>query len=494
MSFEEWNKSLEEVDDFAAWEQSLTVPVLGTIEDIDQEADNTLRFADDLETPVPVIEDYYSEILSESQFAADPSGVPSGLAPKAGKIGLQEQIQRMDAIDWLKRAPFSVWGAYDTIDLATTGGRLQKNQYETIGNLKKKVRDAQETARIAEPLYEKEIRLAAGIPEWDKDLPDDALSSVGMQIQLRDAQRIEKFLLEQHELAERGQTFSAKVFDGASYLPGWMIEFFLTGGLSKIGNETARQIALKTLQGYAKTKGGQITLRAAGWVGGAITRASLGLSHRVIEQTFEHRIPKQMHFGPNNNLIIDIEPDSWATSVLKGWGDVVIEAASEEAGATITKGLGEIVKKMPFGNQVISKLDEAWTAIKPENTKALFVERIFTRAGYSNIIGEIGEEFLATQLKAITDVDDFGLGESAGMFERIAEGLTQDVKNLPVTAAVLALPAGARYAVGRLAQNEQLPFTEIPDQLPGEAQQTQSEIEAIEALGEVNNSETNLNL
>lgn len=485
MSFEEWNKSLDEVDGFSAWEQALVAPVLDTVEDVDEESAKTLQFADDLEMPIPLIEDYYNEILNENRFIttiADPKDVSIFSEPKAKKIGLREQIQRMDAIDWLKRVPFSVWGAVDTGDLALTAKRLQKNQYETIGQLRKKVTDAQKAAQFAEPLYDEEIRLAAGLPEWDKELPDEALSSAGEQTRFRDIQRIEKFLLEQHEVAERGQTFLAKVFDGASYLPGWMIEFFLTGGLSKLGNETARQIVIKTLRGYTKTKAGQTILRASGWTGGAITRASLGLTHRVIEGTFEHRIPKQMHFGPDGNLIIDIEPDSWATSILKGWGDTVIEAASEEAGATITKGLSGIVKRMPFGNQVINRLEDAWTAIRPENTKALFAKRIFTRAGYSNIIGEIGEEFLATQLKAITDVDDFGLGENATMFERIAEGLTQDIRNLPVTAAVLALPAGVRYSIGRLAQNEQLPFTEIPDRPQGEVEQMQSETEAIEAL------------
>lgn len=480
MSFKEWNKSLDKVDGFSAWEQTLTAPVLDTIEDIDKEAEKTLQFADDLEIPVPIIEDYYNEVLRESAVA-DPKDVT--LPFKMGKIGLREQVQRMDAIDWLKRIPFSVWGAVDTADLALTANRLQKNQYETIGNLKKKVAEAQETAQFTEPILEEDIRLSAGLPEWDKGLPDDALSSVGQQTRFRDVWRIEKFLLEQHEEAERGQTFFAKVFDGASYLPGWMIEFFLTGGLSEIGNEAARQIAIKTLQGYTKTKGGQVILRASGWTGGAITRASLGLTHRTIEGTFEHRIPKQMHFGADGNLIIDIEPDSWATSILKGWGDTVIEAASEEAGATITKGLNAIVKKMPLGNQVINRLEDAWTAIKPENTAALFAERIFTRAGYSNIIGEIGEERLATILKAIADVDDFGLGESAGIFERLGEGLTQDIKNLPVEAAVLALPAGTRYSIGRLAQNEQLPFIEIPDRQKGEVEQMQSETEAIEALG-----------
>lgn len=454
MSFEEWNESLDEVDGFSAWEQTLTAPVLDTVEDVDKESENILQFADELETPIPIIEDYYNEILHESPIA-DPKDV--SLPFKAGRIGLREQIQRMDAVDWLKRAPISIWGAVDTADLALTSKRLQKNQYETIGDLKKKVSEAQETARFAEPIYDEDIRLTAGLPEWDKGLPDETLSSVGEQTRLRDIQRMEKFLLEQHELAERGQTFFAKVFDGVSYLPGWMIEFFLTGGLSKLGNETARQIVITTLRGYTKTKAGQIILRASGWTGGAITRASLGLSHRVMEQTFQHRIPKQMHFGPDGNLIIDIEPDSWATSILKGWGDTVIEAASEEAGATITKGLGAIVKKMPFGSQVMNRLEDAWTAIKPENTKTLFAKRVFTRAGYSNIVGEIGEERLATVLRAITDVDDFGLGESANMFDRLAEGLTQDIKNLPVEAVVLSLPAGAQYAVGRLAQNEQLP-------------------------------------
>ena len=479
MSFEEWDKSLGDVNSFSAWEQTLATPVIDAPEDIEKEAENTLQFADDLEMPVFVIEDYYNEILRESHIV-DPKDVT--IPFKKGRIGLREQIQRMDSIDWMKRAPFSVWGAVDTADLALTAKRLQSNKYETIGTLKKKTADAKESARFAEPIYEDEKRLSAGLPQWDLDKKDSELSTFGATMQARDVRRIELYILEQTEVAERGQTFAAKVFEGASYLPAWMIEFALTGGLAKMGNETARQIMIKTLRGYTKTKAGQAILKTAGWTGGAITRASLGLSHKVIESTFEHRIPKQMHFGPNNNLIIDIEPDSWATSILRGWGDVVIEAASEEAGATISKGLNRIVKKMPLGNKLVSALEDAWTTIKPTNTKAAFANKMFTRAGYSNIIGEIGEERLATILKAITDVDDFGQGASADIFDRLQAGLTQDIKNLPVEAAILALPGGARYAMGKLAINEQLPpFQAITTE--NEQQQVLSEIEAVEALG-----------
>lgn len=65
MSFEEWNKSIDGVDGFAAWEQTLTASVLDTTEDIDAEAIDTLQFADNLEMPVSLIEDYYNEIYTQ---------------------------------------------------------------------------------------------------------------------------------------------------------------------------------------------------------------------------------------------------------------------------------------------------------------------------------------------------------------------------------------------------------------------------------------------
>jgi len=371
---------------------------------------------------------------------ADPDDIPITPEPLKKKIGLFEKIRTMTKMDWLKRLPFgSVAGATDTMNLALSAKRLERNEYETIGRLKKRYQEYLEYSQYAEPLYPEEIRYSKGLNPNEEGLPDNELSDYGLRQRAVDTKTVEEYLLKQAEVAERGETFGAQVFSGATYLPAWMIEFALTGGLSKIGNEAARQIGVKLLRGYSKTTAGKIALRAAGWTGGAVTRTTLGLSHRVIGGVIERTLPKQMHFDDEDNLIIDIEGEKWATALLKSWGDVVIESASEESGEAITAAL----KKFPFMGKVFNQLE-----------KITGKSVLLTKGGYSNFIGEIGEERLGTLLRAITGTDDFGAGKDTSILERLAAGIEQDIKNFPVEATVLSLPAGGQVVLSRISSEQ----------------------------------------
>jgi hypothetical protein len=76
---------------------------------------------------------------------------------------------------------------------------------------------------------------------------------------------------------------------------------------------------------------------------------------------------------------------------------------------------------------------------------------MLSKGGYSNILGEIGEERLGTILRAITDVDDFGLGKDANMIDRLKAGLLQDIENIGVEIGVLAVPMAGQFALGQVA-------------------------------------------
>ena len=121
-----------------------------------------------------------------------------------------------------------------------------------------------------------------------------------------DEQRITDYFTELERQSQLG--FGGKVARGVSMLPAWMGEFLLTGGLYSLGKKGAA-----ALGGKALTQ----------WVAGSALRTTAGAPQRVTEALLKRRIMEQ--------------PESWATSVAKGWGEVFIEMASEEAGAGITK-------------------------------------------------------------------------------------------------------------------------------------------------------------
>ncbi|GEM_PF-2331664 len=255
--------------------------------------------------------------------------------------------------------------------------------------------------------------------------------------QEKDLERVSRYI----DYVTKDRTFMGKVAQGASVLPTWMLEFAMSGGMAKVGSTATKATMLKLLQKHATTKAGQAALRAAGWTGGAITRASIGLAPRVAEKTATRQLEAEAGFR---------QPENWATSFAKAWGDTVIESASEEAGGAITKGLGAVAGKLPFGSKFVNGLRSAW--MKATGGAADdFARKIMTKAGYSNIIGEIGEERLGTVLRALTDVEDFGAGDGANMYQRLRAGLTEDIKNLRVEAAVLSVPMAVQGGMSRLA-------------------------------------------
>jgi hypothetical protein len=260
----------------------------------------------------------------------------------------------------------------------------------------------------------------------------------------KDIKLIEDLLLRTQKQQERGYSFGGKVAKGVLVLPTWMIEFALTGGLAKLGSKAAQEAGEKLLKDYAKTRAGHLALRTAGWTGGAITRTTLGLLPRVTEKAAERQVGVQ---------ILGLEPESWATSVAKGWGGVFVEAASEEAGETLTKGAKWLatgaLNRMPFGRKFLVGLSNAWAKLSPDNTAVKFWKNIFSKGGYSNIIGEIGEERLATLMHSIAKTEDYGAGKDANIIQRLQAGINQDIKNFPVEATVLSIPGAVRFSLSK---------------------------------------------
>ena len=238
------------------------------------------------------------------------------------------------------------------------------------------------------------------------------------------------------EREERGYNFWGRVGQGLSVLPAWMFEFALTGGLYRTGSAPIK----KLLQRHAKSK---LLAKTGGWIAGSAVRTTIGMPQRVFANTMRRSLNQD---------------EGWATAIAKGWGETFIEAASEEAGKTITGGLsyvaGGAINKMPFGSKFLSALQKSWVKLSPDNTAAKFAKKILTKGGYSNLIGEYGEERLATLLHGIVGTETFGLPEGADTFDRVLAGVKQDLEltNALSEVVVLSVPGSVKVAIGQLGR------------------------------------------
>jgi len=256
-----------------------------------------------------------------------------------------------------------------------------------------------------------------------------------------DLKRVRDYINKIVEEQKRGYTFWGKVTKGVSILPTWMTEFALTGGLAKIGSKVGKEVIFKILQKQTKTAIGKLALRTAGWTGGAITRASLGLTGRVGAGA----VQRQLEADTGQR-----EKEGWATSIAKSWGQQVIESASEEAGGRITKVLGKAVPQKLLTNKYITGLRKTWVKVTG-GTTGQFYKKLITKGGYSNLIGEIGEEWLGQFLRDFTGVSD----NKGNVIQRVWQGLKQQTKDLPVTATVLSVPMGGQLVMSRLGGQPQ---------------------------------------
>lgn len=238
--------------------------------------------------------------------------------------------------------------------------------------------------------------------------------------------------------ATKQLTTGGKIAKGVSILPTWMLEFAATGGLASLGDDAARKAGEKLLGKYVKTTAGKAALTTAGLTAGAVVRSSTGLLPRVVEKAVDRQALVEIGISGE---------EGWATSFTKAWGDTVIESISEETGELLTGGFGRLAKKLPLGKKLVDSLRKGWMS-KTGGTADDFAKMALTKMGYSNILGEIGEERIGTILREATGISD--ADREGNVFQRIGEALLEDIQpeNLIVEAATLAVPASVRKAAG----------------------------------------------
>jgi hypothetical protein len=355
-----------------------------------------------------------------------PAAKPKGprLVPDTPKVGLGQRIKQMDAIDIAKRAPFSLVGIAENVELKLATERLKRDKYPyTL---------PPPTEHFAP--YDMEMA-AAGILWGDIKVNKED-----------DIAYIERFL----EKANQDLTIPAKAFEIGSYMPAWIIEFLATGGIAKVGSTAAKQGGARLLKRYAATKAGKAALKGAGFTGSVVTRGMVGMPHRAAEEIVTRRVPG-IEKTPEGKIIITDVPEGWGTSIAKGIGSHLIEVASEETGAGINKLLGwggAKAAKLPFAGKIVTSIGKAWSKLKPQNTPKIFQDLV-TKGKFHGVLAELGEERVATVLHAVAKTQDI---PGDNVFERIYNGLVNDMQNLPAEALAFGVLGAGRFVGGKLTE------------------------------------------
>ena len=292
----------------------------------------------------------------------------------------------------------------------------------------------------------------------------------------QDIQKVNDFLELLAEENTRGFTIGGRITQGVGELPAYLTEFLATGGIASIGKQAVKQTVKKGLRTIAKSGAKKFVTRVAGGVAKATMRTA-AMPHRVLESGSQKAIYAKLDFTDKGYDLLEEAREAPAISFLKGYGDVVIENFSEEAGFYLGKYANKLLPR-----RLTSGLAKIYKKLHPGDSIAKFLKNTRVWNGFLN---EWGEERLGNFLRAVFKVEDFGAKTPESMVDRIISSWPNGEEFL-IEAAVLAFPGGANMlASNAIAKYRTLTGkkTELDD-MPAELDQDMpdKEIDAFMAV------------
>lgn len=347
-----------------------------------------------------------------------------GVPEKLPKVGIVESLKMEPGgapSALLRRAPFSLLGLAEKLDIVGASRRYTQGEYPY---------------KLKPP--------AAHFPGADPEMM--ALAAITPPITVtreQDIAQLEEYIKQLDVTQQRGLTLGAKVANIVSYMPGWMIEFIATGGISAAFSASGKAAAKRVLGRYAASQVGKAAVKTAGFAARTTGRAFVGMPHRAAKSIIERRVPG-INIDETGNIVITKPTEKWASSIAKGMFSHWSEVATEEMGTTITK----LLRKTPFAGKLFSKVKDEWLKIRPSNTLAKF-DALFKAGKWDGPIGELGEERMNTILNSIANVQNY---KGKNVFERVYAGLKDDLENIPAEAIAFSMIGGARFTGGKLLE------------------------------------------
>ena len=265
------------------------------------------------------------------------------------------------------------------------------------------------------------------------------------------------FYYEAEMARERGVSVPAKVLGVLADLVPFAIEFAVTGGLAA----PARAGVKKAVGEVAEKVVGRAVGRAIGGLAGAATSAAVRTAASpgmVLESLVRRRLPTGFHITDKGDLEITEPTEGAAMAVAKAFGDVFVEQFTEEAGATLAKGVAGIGKfalspfaRIPGATETANKLrgaiQNAWVSVVPGRTGRQFAKRAFSRAGFDGILEEMGEERLGEVMRSVLNIQSVEKDDPRSMLQRYRDAMPSG-EQLLVEALAFSVPGAARAGLG----------------------------------------------
>lgn len=262
---------------------------------------------------------------------------------------------------------------------------------------------------------------------------------------------VKEYLMDGIETTIRGSSIGGRIVDGLASMPAFMIEYGVAKGLLGATTKAASATAagakvLNFADKVAKTgKVGAVTVKTSKVVGTAAGRA-LFMPGQVYNNYNDIRLNSAYNLSENGQILFNDNQDKPATMVLKAFGLTTITALSEDSGEAITglvkKGVSPIYNRLPpkVRNGIVK------LARQTEKYKNTPISKLFEAGGYSNVLGEIGEERLEDLLGAITGLNPQG----DSYFDSIGNALMPGWDQFLVEAGVISIAGGARSGLNYL--------------------------------------------
>lgn len=270
-------------------------------------------------------------------------------------------------------------------------------------------------------------------------------SITGKEQRQRDLQLVTDWENERRDAEERGYDFGGRVGQILGELPAFMGEIALTSGAGGVVKKVTTE-ALEKVVGKSLVKG--IGGKVAGTVAAGVTQGTL-MPQRTAAAYMQRRMPDVVKMDEQGNPTFSWPEENPYTSLLRAWGDTAIEAVSERSGGAVNavgRGIGKVLGKTAIGGKIMPRIYQGYKRLHPDTTWAQFVDKASTTAGFNGILGEVGEEYIGDQMRAVTDVDDFGAGKDSGILDRMSAAFVQDVTNTPEMLVSFAVPGVTRIA------------------------------------------------
>lgn len=277
----------------------------------------------------------------------------------------------------------------------------------------------------------------------------------GEELSEDENETVKEYLNDQIELGIRGTSFGGKVVEGVARMPAFMIEYGVAKGLlGKAGSaaaktEAGQKVASAVGKVAAKISGtgkvGKAAVKTAEVTGKAAGRAVF-MPSLTYSNYNDMRLNDIYSLGENGQVLFNEDPQNKATMVLKSFGLASITALAEDSGESITalmkRGASPIFNKLPAGvrNELVK------LARKTDKFKDTPITEMFSKGGYSSLLGEIGEERLEDLLGAVTGLNPQG----DTYFDSIGNALLPDFEQFMVEAGVISVAGGARSGLNYL--------------------------------------------